>query len=181
MCSNGTSISRHDVYRNNRGYPFPTWVARELHLGPQVSNSISCIRIPAFAESLSDRAANHRRSSPNPSGNIIYPGGLCNREQSDLAVPPVPGYNPDGIFSDQTSWDPQASTWFVTCGNDPNPLRPFRGYGDITYPGWITGLVPATTPSRPQLRRSVGALASECFPNTYSHSIDGASRWRRIW
>ena len=60
----------------------------------------------------------------------------------------------------------------VACGNDPNPLRPFRGYGDITR--LDNGAGSSYHALQAQLRRSVGALQVN-VSYTYSHSIDGAS------
>ena len=60
----------------------------------------------------------------------------------------------------------------VACGNDPNPLRPFRGFGDITR--LDNGAGSSYHALQAQLRRSVGALQVN-VSYTYSHSIDGAS------
>ncbi len=60
----------------------------------------------------------------------------------------------------------------VACGNDPNPSRPLRGYGDITrledQANSIYHAFQATA------RRTVGDLTLS-FAYTYSHSIDNSS------
>jgi len=103
-------------------------------------------------------------------GNIIYPGDCATGTEGQNG-PPIPGYNPDGIFSDQTPGTPGINM-FVACGNDPNPLRPFRGYGDITK--LDNGAGSTYHALQAQLRRSVGALQVN-VSYTYSHSIDDAS------
>ena len=60
----------------------------------------------------------------------------------------------------------------VACGNDPNPFRPFLGFGDITR--LDNGSGSSYHALQAQLRRSVGALQLN-VSYTYSHSIDDAS------
>jgi len=60
----------------------------------------------------------------------------------------------------------------VACGNDPNPFRPFGGYGSITR--LDNGAASSYHALQAQLRRSVGALQLN-VSYTYSHSIDDAS------
>jgi hypothetical protein len=103
-------------------------------------------------------------------GNVTYPGD-CATGTVGQGGPPIPGYNPDGIFADQTPGTPGINM-FVACGNDPNPLRPFRGYGDITR--LDNGAGSSYHALQAQLRRTVGALQVN-VSYTYSHSIDGAS------
>jgi hypothetical protein len=67
---------------------------------------------------------------------------------------------------------PAAINLSVACGNNPNPFRPFVGFGDITR------LDSAASSSyqalQAQLRRSVGSLQLN-VSYTFSHSIDDTS------
>jgi hypothetical protein len=65
-----------------------------------------------------------------------------------------------------------ATNLAVACGNDPNPFRPFRGFGDITR--LDNGASSNYNALQAQLRRSVGSLQVN-VAYTYSHSIDDAS------
>ena len=58
------------------------------------------------------------------------------------------------------------------CGADPNPFRPFLGFGDITQLDNKAGS--SYHALQTQLRRSIGALQLN-VSYTYSHSIDDAS------
>ena len=60
----------------------------------------------------------------------------------------------------------------IACGNDPNPFRPFLGYGDITR--LDNGASSSYNALQTQLRRAVGNLQIN-LSYTYSHSIDDAS------
>ena len=60
----------------------------------------------------------------------------------------------------------------VACGADPNPFRPFLGFGDITQLDNKAGS--SYHALQTQLRRSIGALQLN-VSYTYSHSIDDAS------
>jgi hypothetical protein len=60
----------------------------------------------------------------------------------------------------------------VACGNDPNPFRPFRGFGDIT--ALDNKASSSYNALQAQLRRSIGSLQLN-VSYTYSHSIDDAS------
>ena len=60
----------------------------------------------------------------------------------------------------------------IACGNDANPFRPFRGYGDITR--LDNGASSNYNALQMQLRRTAGALQLN-VSYTYSHSIDDAS------
>ena len=60
----------------------------------------------------------------------------------------------------------------VACGNDPNPFRPFGGYGSIMR--LDNGAASSYHALQAQLRRSLGALQLN-VSYTYSHSIDDAS------
>jgi hypothetical protein len=71
-----------------------------------------------------------------------------------------------------TSGGQVATNLAVACGNDPNPFRPFRGYGDITR--LDNGASSSYNALQAQLRRSVGSLQLN-VSYTYSHSIDDAS------
>jgi hypothetical protein len=65
-----------------------------------------------------------------------------------------------------------ASNLTVACGFDPNPFRPYRGYGDITR--LDNGASSSYNALQAQLRRSVGAFQLN-LAYTYSHSVDDAS------
>ena len=60
----------------------------------------------------------------------------------------------------------------VACGNDPNPFRPFRGFGSIMR--LDNGSGSSYHALQAQVRRTVGALQVN-VSYTYSHSIDDAS------
>jgi hypothetical protein len=60
----------------------------------------------------------------------------------------------------------------VACGNDANPFRPFRGFGDISR---LDNASSSTYHAlQAELRRSIGSLQIN-VSYTYSHSIDDAS------
>ncbi len=65
-----------------------------------------------------------------------------------------------------------ATNLAIACGNDPNPFRPYRGYGDITR--LDNGASSSYNALQAQVRRAVGALQLN-VSYTYSHSIDDAS------
>jgi len=65
-----------------------------------------------------------------------------------------------------------ATNLLVACGNDPNPFRPFRGFGDITR--LDNGATSSYNALEGELRRTVGKLQLN-VSYTYSHSIDDAS------
>ena len=65
-----------------------------------------------------------------------------------------------------------ATNLAVACGNDANPFRPYRGFGDISR--LDNGSSSVYHALQAQLRRSVGALQLN-VSYTYSHSIDDAS------
>ena len=60
----------------------------------------------------------------------------------------------------------------IACGNDANPFRPYRGYGDITR--LDNGAASSYNALQAQLRRSVGNLQLN-LSYTWSHSIDDSS------
>jgi hypothetical protein len=61
---------------------------------------------------------------------------------------------------------------WVACGNDPNPFRPFIGYGDIRR--LDNGASSTYHALQTDVRRTIGALQLS-FAYTYSHSIDDSS------
>jgi hypothetical protein len=65
-----------------------------------------------------------------------------------------------------------ATNLAVACGNDANPFRPYRGFGDITR--LDNGASSSYNAMQAQLRRSVGSLQVN-VSYTLSHSIDDAS------
>jgi len=65
-----------------------------------------------------------------------------------------------------------ATNLAVACAFDPNPFRPYRGYGDISR--LDNEASSSYNALQAQLRRSVGALQIN-VAYTYSHSIDDAS------
>ena len=84
---------------------------------------------------------------------------------------PIPGYNPDGVWEDQTPGTPGVNM-FVACGNAADPFRPYLGYSSIrrqenTSSSIYHGL-------QLSARKTVGALQLSAS-YTYSHSIDDAS------
>lgn len=89
--------------------------------------------------------------------------------------PASPTFNTDcsNLVVNGTPVTGQAATnLFVACGNDANPFRPFRGFGDITR--LDNGSASNYHALQASLRRSVGALQLN-VSYTLSHSIDDAS------
>jgi hypothetical protein len=84
-----------------------------------------------------------------------------------VATATVNGVNYTGTTGGQV-----ATNLAVACGNDANPFRPYRGFGDITR--LDNGASSSYNALQTQLRRTVGSLQLN-FAYTYSHSIDGAS------
>jgi len=78
----------------------------------------------------------------------------------------------NGVSYTGTTGGQVATNLAVACGNDPNPFRPFRGFGDITR--LDNGASSSYNALQAQLRRSIGALQLN-VSYTYSHSIDDAS------
>lgn len=65
-----------------------------------------------------------------------------------------------------------AANFSVACGNDPNPLRPYVGFGSITY--LENGAGSNYNSLQVSARRSIGALDLS-LAYTWSHSIDNSS------
>jgi carboxypeptidase family protein/TonB-dependent receptor-like protein len=90
-------------------------------------------------------------------GNVIYAGD-CATLTVGPGGAPITGQAADNLG--------------VACGNDPNPLRPLNGFGDITrledQANSIYNALQAT------VRRTVGDLTLS-VSYTYSHSIDNSS------
>jgi hypothetical protein len=84
-----------------------------------------------------------------------------------VATATVNGVNYTGTTGGQV-----ATNLAVACGNDANPFRPFRGFGDITR--LDNGASSSYNALQTQVRRTVGSLQLN-FAYTYSHSIDDAS------
>ena len=103
-------------------------------------------------------------TSGQPQGACAGPFGNAN-VQPWTAGQTVPGSN--GPLSAQATVNLN-----VACGNDPNPFRPFRGFGDITR--LDNGASSSYNALQAQLRKSVGALQLN-VSYTYSHSIDDTS------
>jgi hypothetical protein len=91
-------------------------------------------------------------------GNVVYAGD-CNTDTIGPNGPPITGQAALNALG-------------VACGNDPNPLRPNVGYGDLTrledQANSIYNAMQAT------VRRTVGDLTMS-LSYTYSHSIDNSS------
>ena len=86
----------------------------------------------------------------------------------DNATPTGGGVTPSGVPVTGQA----AVNLYVACGNDPNPFRPFRGFGDISR--LDDGSSSDYHALQTSLRRSVGSLQLN-VAYTYSHSIDDAS------
>jgi len=78
----------------------------------------------------------------------------------------------NGVDYSGTTGGQVATNLAVACGNDANPFRPYRGYGDITR--LDNGASSSYHALQAQLRRSVGSLQLN-VSYTYSHSVDDAS------
>jgi hypothetical protein len=78
----------------------------------------------------------------------------------------------NGVPYTGTTGGQVATNLTVACGFDPNPFRPFRGFGDVTR--LDNGANSSYNSLQMQVRRSVGALQVN-LAYTYSHSIDDAS------
>ncbi len=104
------------------------------------------------------------------SGNVTYPGD-CASGTVGPGGPAIPGYNPDGIPTDQTPGTAGVNM-YVACGNDPDFFRPFPGFSDIRrLDNGASSIYHALQAS---LRKTVGALQFS-VAYTYSHSIDDSS------
>ena len=90
-------------------------------------------------------------------GNVVYAGD-CSTATAGPGGPAVTGAAFDRLN--------------VACGNDPNPLRPFHGFGDvIRLDDQANSIYHALQTS---VRRTVGDLTFS-VAYTYSHSIDNSS------
>ena len=90
-------------------------------------------------------------------GNVVYAGD-CSTATAGPGGPAVAGAALDRLN--------------VACGNDPNPLRPFLGFGDvIRLEDQANSIYHALQTS---VRRTVGDLTISAA-YTYSHSIDNSS------
>ena len=78
----------------------------------------------------------------------------------------------NGVNYSGTTGGQVATNLAVACATDPNPFRPYRGYGDITQ--LDNGANSSYNALQAQVRRSIGALQLN-VAYTYSHSIDDAS------
>jgi len=97
----------------------------------------------------------------NSVAETISPSGVVTTNAS------VNGVNYAGTHGGQV-----ATNLTVACAFDPNPFRPYRGYGDITR--LDNGATSSYNALQAQLRRSVGAFQLN-LAYTFSHSIDDAS------
>ncbi len=91
-----------------------------------------------------------------------YPAGQP-MTQSDCANGTVNGVAPAG---------PAAAQFSVACGNDPNPYRPYRGYGNITQFQYVANS--SYNALQVALHRHVGRISFD-LAYTWSHALDDAS------
>jgi hypothetical protein len=137
--------------------------SKGTHLGRQVDLN----QIPMVSPS-----ANPYRPG-EPIGGVIDPltGSPAHDDCATGTTPsgvPVPGYNPGGLPTLGTP----GMNLFIACGNDPNPFRPFRGYGDIRrMDDAASSIYHALQASA---RHNIGGLQLS-FAYTYSHAIDDSS------
>jgi hypothetical protein len=115
-------------------------------------------------------------SSQNPyfaSGSPIGAADCSSvTETTALGSPVTTTATVNGVPYTGTTGGQVATNLTVACGFDPNPFRPYRGYGDITR--LDNGANSSYNSLQAQVRRSVGALQMN-VAYTYSHSIDDAS------
>jgi hypothetical protein len=113
---------------------------------------------------------------PVPAGQNPYKPGEpigsndCTSGMTPSGVP-IPGYNPDGNWYDQTPGTPGVNM-YVACGNAADPFRPYLGYSDIR----LQENAATSNYNALQLsaRKTMGALQLSAA-YTYSHSLDDAS------
>lgn len=103
------------------------------------------------------------------SQNPFQPGQPINATVC-TADPVTNAYTVNGTVIDPTS--PIYGNMTAACGNDANPYRPYRGYGNVT------AIQPAASSNynamQLSVRRTQGAL-SLSFAYTWSHSLDNSS------
>ncbi len=82
------------------------------------------------------------------------------------------GFTPTGTANGQPVSGTVAQNLAVACGNDPNPYRPFYGFGNITY--LATEANSSYHALQISARRNIGGLDLS-LAYTWSHSIDDSS------
>ena len=100
--------------------------------------------------------------------NPYKPGEAIGATDCDNATSTGGGVTPSGVPVTGQA----AVNLYVACGNDPNPFRPFRGFGDVTR--LDNGASSTYHALQASLRRAVGAVQVN-LSYTYSHSIDDTS------
>jgi Carboxypeptidase regulatory-like domain len=137
--------------------------SKGTHLGRQVDmNQIP--RVPL--------SANPYKPGEPIGGNIDPSSGSPSHDDCGTGLTPsgvpVPGYDPNGL---PTLGTPGVNL-FIACGNDPNPFRPFRGYGDIRR---LDDAASSTYQAfQASARHNVGGLQLS-VAYSYSHAIDDSS------
>jgi hypothetical protein len=121
---------------------------------------------------------NQLRSVPL-SQNPYLPGETygatdCGTTTDQFGVP-VDGTTPSGAvipYGGPGFLSPAVNVGIATCGTNPDPFRPFQGYGDIAHLEYKASSIYHAFQT--SLRRSVGQLQLS-VAYTWSHSIDDAS------
>jgi hypothetical protein len=78
----------------------------------------------------------------------------------------------NGTANGVTPTGPAAIQFNIACGGDPDPYRPFRGFGDITAIQYVANS--NYNALQISLRRHVGRLSFD-LAYTWSHSLDDSS------
>jgi len=78
----------------------------------------------------------------------------------------------NGTANGVTPTGPAAIQFNIACGGDPDPYRPFRGFGDITAIQYVANS--NYNAMQISLRRHVGRLSFD-LAYTWSHSLDDSS------
>jgi len=123
---------------------------------------------------------NQRRSVPL-SQNPYLPGetyGANDCNNPDNFGVPQNGTTPNGatinygVNANGLAFGPAVNVGVAACGTNPDPFRPFPGYGDIAHLEYKASSIYHAFQT--SVRRSVGQLQLS-FAYTWSHSIDDSS------
>ena len=148
-----------DVQKDFPGH-FVATVSYVGSKGTHLTQQRNINQLHPIAASANPYAASGKPITPeidDANGNVIYAGD-CSTLTVGPGGPAITGQAADNLG--------------VACGNDPNPLRPSLGYGNLTrledQANSSYNAMQAT------LRRTVGDLTLS-VAYTYSHSIDNSS------
>ncbi len=158
---------------------------QQWHLDVQhevVRNTVATVSYVGSKGTHLNRQTDLNQLRPVPlSQNPYQPGETygandCGTVQgTDQFGVPIDGFTPSGVtipYGGPGFLSPAVNVGIAACGANPDPFRPFPGYGDIAHLEYKASSIYHAFQT--SVRRSVGSLQLS-FAYTWSHSIDDSS------